>query len=400
MVYLGKNGFWTALAQVVSTLSAFGMSLIFANILPKEVYGNYKYILSIVSILGALSLSGMGAVVTQGVAQGSEGILKDAVRTSLRWGSIIVMVTLGLAFYYVHQGNTTLGFGMLIAAICVPIINTFGLYGSFLAGKKDFKRGVLYNIYSQLFGVAALVIVAILTKSVLAMVVVYFVSSAIGVLIPYWYVIRRFHINEKKDHTLIPYSKHLSVINLFGTLASQLDNILVFHFIGAINLAIYTFAKAIPEQLKGALKNLFGIVLPKYAVLSDHDLRTSIVKKTIQLTLLTAGGVLVYLLTAHFLFTHLFPKYLEAVFYSEIYAIGLVTIPGTSLFYLYFQVNKDTRTMYKLNILNAITTITFTIIFIYKLGLLGAVIENGLDWTIFFFANWYYFLKTRPTRAS
>ena len=51
MVYLAHGGFWLSFGQIISSLSSFLLAIAFANLLPKETYGNYKYILSIASIL-------------------------------------------------------------------------------------------------------------------------------------------------------------------------------------------------------------------------------------------------------------------------------------------------------------------------------------------------------------
>ena len=46
MIYLAKGGFWLTLGQIISSVSSFALAVAFANFLPKEVYGNYKYIIS------------------------------------------------------------------------------------------------------------------------------------------------------------------------------------------------------------------------------------------------------------------------------------------------------------------------------------------------------------------
>ncbi|OHA87430.1 MAG: hypothetical protein A2123_00135 [Candidatus Zambryskibacteria bacterium GWB1_40_5] len=180
-------------------------------------------------------------------------------------------------------------------------------------------------------------------------------------------------------------------MNFFGTLANQLDKILVFHYLGAANLAIYAFSQAIPEQIKGSFKNLFNIALPKYAVLEDQDLRKSILKKTWQLMIITSVIVVAYILVAPFIFQFFFPQYTDAVIYSQIYMLGLIAIPGISLFGTYFQIKKATRTMYKLTIVSNVTTIILTFILIYNFGLKGAVIENGISWLIMLGVHYYYF---------
>lgn len=393
MIYLMKGGSWLGFGQIVSALSALIVALLFANLIPKEVYGTYKYVLSISSILAALWLSGVGTVITQGVAQGAEGVLKDSVKTSLRWGLLIVVASIITAAYYFSNDNSVVAICILIAGINLPLCNTYGLFGNYLTGKKDFKRSTLYNTYSQLFITVALVITALATKNVVAMVAAYFIADTVSTIAIYKYVLLKFPPNDIKDNTLVPYSKHLSLIGFFGTVANQMDDILIFHYLGAVDLAIYSFSQAIPEQLKGAFKNLFGLALPKYATLSIEDMRKSIMKKFASITGLTVIIVLVYIVAAPFIFQLLFPKYMASVFYSQIYMISLITIPGISLFGTYFQLRKATKILYKLNFIGNITTIFFTFILIYKYGLNGAVIENSISWSIILLSNWYYFAK-------
>ena len=52
LVYLSRGGFWLSIGQGVAMLSGFFLSTAFANLLPKESFGTYKFILSGVAILG------------------------------------------------------------------------------------------------------------------------------------------------------------------------------------------------------------------------------------------------------------------------------------------------------------------------------------------------------------
>jgi O-antigen/teichoic acid export membrane protein len=200
---------------------------------------------------------------------------------------------------------------------------------------------------------------------------------------------------------MIRYGKHISAMNFFGTLANQLDKVLIFHYLGSAQLAIYSFAFAIPEQIKGSFKNLFGIALPKYASLPEDKLRKSIIDKTVKLTLISVCIVIAYILVSPFIYKLLFPKYLEAVFYSQIYVLGLISIPGISLISTYFQVRKDTVTLYKLTVIGNIATLILTYVLIYNFGLVGAVVENGVSWLIMLGVHIYYFSKNKiPSQGN
>jgi len=399
-VYVAKSGFWMSIGQFSAVLIAFGLSIFFANFVSKDIYGQYKFILSATGILGALSLTGMANVVTQAIARGKEGMLKKSVSTSLKWGVIVIVVGVGSSIYYFLNENNTLGFSMLVATICLPLINSFGLYGGYFSGTKNFKLSTLYWIFSQIILTLGIIIVASLTQNPLALVAVYFIISAITAIWCFYHVISKYHLNSEIDDSFISYGKHVSFMNFFGGLANQLDKILVFHYLGAANLAVYAFSQAIPEQIKGSFKNLFNIALPKYAVLEEAVLRKSIIKKTWQLTIITIFIVVAYIIVAPFVFKLFFPKYLEAVIYSQIYMLGLIAIPGISLFSTYFQIKKATKTMYKLTTLSNATTIILTMVLIYNFGLKGAVIENGISWAIMLTINYYYFKTYKEEQST
>ena len=72
----------------------------------KNTYGNYKYVLSLVGILGAFSLSGINTAVIQSVAQGYEGALAQGFRLNLKYSAGIIGLSLALAFV---TGNMFLG---------------------------------------------------------------------------------------------------------------------------------------------------------------------------------------------------------------------------------------------------------------------------------------------------
>jgi O-antigen/teichoic acid export membrane protein len=83
MVYLAKGGGWLSIGQVVEKLSALGLAIAFANLIPQETYGTYKYIISLGGIIAIFTLSGLRTAVTQAVARGYEGSLEFGFKEML-----------------------------------------------------------------------------------------------------------------------------------------------------------------------------------------------------------------------------------------------------------------------------------------------------------------------------
>ncbi|MEK7091625.1 MAG: oligosaccharide flippase family protein, partial [Patescibacteria group bacterium] len=355
---------------------------------------NYKFILAATSILGGFSLSGMGQAVIQGVAQKKDGVLKDAINESLRWSIITVAIAGVIFIYYWLNDNQVLSWAILITGLATPIINSYGLYGGFLNGRREFKVGSSLAMISQVLGVIVLIITAMFFHNALYLVLANFAINTLVAIGFYFYVLRTYKPNPITDHSLVAYGKHVSLINFLGTIASQLDKILIFHYLGAIQLAIYAFATAIPEQIRGSYKNLFNLALPKYSA-KEGELKSSIIDKTLRLTVMTVGVVLTYMVFAPFIYKFFFPKYLESISYSQWYILGLITIPGLTLFNTYFQVKKETKILYQINIVGNVSMIILSYWLVKNYGLWGAVIENGSAWLIMLLISAWFFFRHR-----
>lgn len=234
MVYLTKGGFWLTTGQIISSASVFVFAVIVANFLPKETYGTYKYILSIASILSITSLSGMNASITQAVARGYDGSFMQALKAKIRWGILGGLASIATSTYYYLNNNTTLALSFLMISIFIPFINSFTIYQSYLSGKKVFNKLTAYVGLSQIISTLISITVVCLTNNIFAILLAYFMSWTIlrGLFLKQ--TLKKHELNTAKDPQTMSYGKHLSLIGVIGTIASHIDKILIFHYLGAI----------------------------------------------------------------------------------------------------------------------------------------------------------------------
>src|SRR5579872_3261570 len=88
MVYLFKSGFWLQTSSFSIALLSFLLYVVFGRVLPKDVYGNYQYLLSLASIASAFTMTGMNTAVMRAVARGFEGTFLASLRIQLLWGAV------------------------------------------------------------------------------------------------------------------------------------------------------------------------------------------------------------------------------------------------------------------------------------------------------------------------
>ena len=372
MVYLFKGGFLLTGSDVVLAFLSLGLSVLIAAYVPKETYGIYRYIIAIANTVVIFSLTGMNSAVSRAVALGREGVFQKSLSVQFRYAVLQFTAAAAVGTYYLVQGNTTYTIAFFIIAVVAPISGVLNTYVAYLTGKKDFVRVASWKIQSGIVSTAAMAAVVLNSPTIISLIIAYFVSALITNT---WFLWRTFHLYKPSgayNEEDISYGKHLSVMNNVNILASQLDSILIYHLLGPVSLAIYSFAVLIPERLRALLGFLPNIALPRIAGRSREELRGT-VQHRMTLTLIgTLAMAIAYAATAPLFFSIFFPQYLEAVPYTMAAGLFLlVAAPG----YLntILTAEGSYRALYYVSLSTPILKIVMSVIFIILFGIWGAI---------------------------
>ncbi len=377
--YIFKSGTWLILAHLIGIVAILLTSYAFANLLSPETYGQYKYIISIGSLLTALSLTSASTTISQAAARNITGFFSFIKRRSFYYGLPIFTLSMAGAVYYYLHDNTSLALGLLIIGILQPFLNNSSLIFSYLLGKQQFKRNTLVQILNTVFVTSTIIISVLYTKNVAVLLVVYFLANIIsGYVIEYFYAPRNEVITDLKAATsLFRYTKHSSVQNIVSIVSNQLDKILIFQNLGAAELAIYTFATALPDQYKGITKNIEAMLLPRFSQQTNRSLKAGLLNKSIIYFFFLLLCLIAYIFISPYIFKVLYPQYEASVFLSQIYVIGIVFgISGIPLTALKTQMSN--KKLYHFNILTSAVQIASLIILLPLYGLMGAAIARIL----------------------
>ncbi len=375
MVYLAHGGFWSSIGTFVTAFSSFILSLAFANLIPAAVYGTYKYAISIGSIFNAFTLTGLETAVTAAVARGKEGVLKQAAITNLWWSiPSSLAAVIGSVYYFAHA-NSTFGMALLCIAFLQPLTVSVNLGAAFLVGKKSFKELATFYTVDNLLPALALIGVMAVSKNALIIIAVYFVANLLTTAAMYVYVLWRFTPNDEKDDTAITYGKHLSAMNVLANVADNFDKILTFHFLGAAQLAMYSFALALPSQTKLITKPINSLIFPKFAARDDDELRQSMGQKTLRFFILGATMFVVYIIIAPVFFRFFYPQYLNAVFLSQIYAVSFLATAAVPMG-TFLSSKQKVRAQYYINIISSIFQLVSAVVGMILAGLLGLILAR------------------------
>jgi len=384
MLYLASSAFWGNLGTISVTLFSLALYLVFANVLSKETFGTYQYLLSLGALLGAFTITGMNAAVSRAVARGFDGSLREAIRFQLAWLWIPIAAALLGSAYYALQGNIPLALGLALVGIGTPLINTFNTYSAFLVGKQDFKRVFLYNFAINVPFYVVLITSAFLTENPILLIGINVGIQVLGYFVAYRATLRTYTPSTATELGTRTYGTHLSVMGVPSTIALHLDAVLAFHFLGPVGVALFAFATAIPERIGGLFKFLPSAALPRFAHRSPEEVRGTIVRRLFLLLPILLIAAALYALVAPFLFALLFPAYLDAIPYSQWYSLILITVL-TQILVAALSAHQRVRQLYAFNIASPVFQVVLQLIGVVLYGLWGLVAGRLLGALLSFF---------------
>ncbi len=399
MVYLAKGSFWLNLGTGITSLAGLGLAIAFANLIPPETYGTFKFIISFSAILAIPTLSGMNQALVRAVAQGNEATFYPALKTKLKWGVLGALGALVLSAYYLFQDNTTLGLSFLLIAGFIPFKTSFNFYSYYLSGKKDFKHLSQYQAIARILVVISTVIALFLSQNLFLILLVYFAATTLFRLFFLLLTLKKYPTNQNQDPSSIGYGKHLSLMGVLGTVASHMDKILLFHFLGPIQLAIYTFSTRPIKVMKKPLESLTKISLPKLSQRNAFKLKNTLPGKMIKFFLMLLPLVGVYILLAPYFYQLFFPQYLDSIVYSQIFALSVLLYPG-SLMGQTLTAHAKKKELYILRTSTAVLKIALFLILLPLWGVWGAITALLAAGVFGLLLNLLFFLKIKDNSKN
>ena len=145
--YLARGGAWLSVGKIIRVGAAFLLSILYARYLYKSTYGDYRYIFSLIGLASILTFPDIGNVIIRGVARGFAGTFRRGALIIFLGTMAMAVLGIGASFLFFYMGNLPVAYGLLTAALLVPLMEGIGSWRAYYDGTKEFRKKTRYKLF-------------------------------------------------------------------------------------------------------------------------------------------------------------------------------------------------------------------------------------------------------------
>ncbi len=374
--YFLGGGFWLLTAQGLTILISLLGTIVFAHFLTETEFGLYRYLVNLAVLFGSFTLTGIGQAIFQAAAKHDTWYYAYAQKRLRRYNLIASSIALSVAFYYFYQDNYVLASGCVLIALLQPSSIHFLNALAFLQGQTKFKEATYLQTTRSLFITTLSISTVLITQDVLTLIAVFLGAQAVTGYLSWKQtkVETITQVDTQKTSLYNSIANHTSIRNIIIGTAAKLDSIIVFQQLGAASLATFTIATLLPDHLKGAIKNLPTLLIPRFSSKAAHE-QPHLTLRSIQSFIILGVITGLCIPIVPFVYGILFPKYPDAIFYTQL----LILAVPASVYHIYLswlQTHSYEKALYIINVTTSLFLIVSAFVGALTLGLLGVVLSR------------------------
>ncbi|MBD3229920.1 MAG: oligosaccharide flippase family protein [Candidatus Lokiarchaeota archaeon] len=399
------NAVWNWVFFIISTISNIILNILYTNLLGPTLYGEYKIVLMIFSIVYFISnlISSLAIIkYASSIENQKTGLVKDYVKVSFIF-LLVIKSIIYLLYYFLSQqllGNLynpqIIWYSKIyfIYLLIEPLNYIFLAYNiSIYKIKRTLIISSLIPLLSLVFSIIYFFYIEI---SVISLIISILLANFIVALIWIYILVKeKILTNFKSSDFKILKQLILYSLPFYISGAIFLINDWIDVFVISVSLTtnaeyytgIYSVARSTYILVLGLMDSVIATLAPAFVNLYKRknidDLQDSIDKSTKYVLILSIFLSSIFIMISPMLFQVIYPAYGESVLILQIF---LIDLPIVSLGRMFSQLisASNRKTLYKslqVSIIQAISSIITIFMFMYylKLGILGAVISISIS---------------------
>lgn len=349
--YFAKNSFYVTLSHILGIVRGLFTGYFVARLFDPDVYGGYRFVLHVMGIVGLVTLHGLAPAIARTVSQedGHNAPLRWTLKIQFSLCLLCAVLLLGCIPFLSIWGRQEL-WPLFVAAsfLMIPRQVADSFYDGIITGSSKFSRDLRLNALQSMLIIVAILPVLLWSRSAVWLLLIVIGIPTLIRLGAVSQFLRHFP-STKKDPAVLKYGFGLSVNTLIITLAFSLDALLISATFGLNQLALFSVAILLPEQVKYWWKSMLPVSFSRQARGEDTpERRAQLTRAVVMITLVSFVGVALYWIAAPLLMTILFPNYpVEQLIPLTRIASLLLLLQPSALFLQYLEARgmlKELRT--------------------------------------------------------
>jgi O-antigen/teichoic acid export membrane protein len=351
---LFKASTWVLVGYIFSQLLRFSSNLILTRLLVPEMFGIMAVVHIIVTAIVMFSDIGIAQSIIQNEKGEQTSFLNTAWSIQVIRGVVIwaVICAIALALFIFNTTDAAIGNTSVYAEPLLPWILIAVSFSAVITGfnstaihqvnrNLNMGRWTLVTTFSQLSGILVMITIAVLHKSIWALVIGTLVSSLIEMILSHKSlpgIKNTFHFDKVAFKEIIKFGKWIFLSTAIGFIANQGDRIILGGLFTANFLGIYTIAfmlSNLPSQMISTFSH--KILFPKFSAVNrdtPNELKKILSKSRFWLNIVVLTSIGIVMPLSQTLVNILYDqRYSEAGWILEILfirvAIGCILIPGS-----------------------------------------------------------------------
>lgn len=407
--------------SLVNGASLFGLNVVLAHALSKPVFGMFSLSVFFLTTIAELSDLGLNAGLIRFaphyIAQGETGKLAQLVATIWRWRvsltgiltSVSVVGAYPIARYIL--GQPTLAPYIAFTALGIGGVILLGFVGTFLQASQRFGYyAVIQALKGGLRLMAALILMVMGVENLFAYLSIYIAVPWILFAVAYGVLPTGFRTSTVDTETkkqmsrqLANFSFWLTVASLASILTGKADQIIISHYLGLEDVAIFTIAWQLLQLFPLMYNALSAVMMPRASSIQNKEQLRVYVFRSARWLLVGVLGLAILIYPSQYLIHLIFRGAYDAampVYLVLAYGIllNILIVPFSLVITVY---NRTTITA-AMSFIQLFLTVAVTIVLIKEYGIMGvaytfvASMVAQLIWNV----SWaLYLLKKHELRV-
>ncbi len=389
-MYFIKNTIFMSFPILIGSLMKLIQNIAFARLADKDTYGQFIFIISVISILSIISLPGIKVPTVKAVSLKKTSAYKTLNFVKTKYSLIGSLICFAVAVYYFIGNNRPFSYSLLLTAVLFVPYCGLNLWTSFYTGRKQFKKLAFLLSVIYILSTLAILLALKMGYSLPVLVTVSIIFYALFNVVLTFKTGLPGNAAPEEVSGDVKLAKHLTFLESFGTLFSNIDKILLAFFANYSVLAVYQIASSFHNQFKSLLQMETGLLLPKLSEVKKDAAFMKIRKRFALITVVSVIlGITGYFITKPVMIILFSDKYDSSVPYAEILMLFLgIGFPSRVIKTL-FEAHSCIKELYILNLVIPAVSVVLMVPLIYLWGISGAVFAVCFYWTASLVASYY-----------